>query len=518
MRYRRWLMASLLCLSGPTGALELSPQEMAGKQLFLHGSGSGDSIIQARVGAAGSLLPASVMPCASCHGADGRGRPEGGVRPPSILWRRLTLSYGGRLSHGRTRPAYDEQTFARAVVEGRDSAGKLLNPSMPRFVMSQRDMNNLTAYLKRLEEDDDFGLEGDKLRIGSLLPLTGSWAEMGTTVEAVLEEVLARINDNGGIHGRRLELIILDSGETKASAEAALDELQQQGPFFSLLAPLETTLEEGLTEWAEAMGIPLIGPLGPQVEYRQSAMVFHPLAGLRDQLLTLGEFAGDMLPASERTALIAYSDQAHQRELAESLAEKLRRSGWLRVQLLDSRQQKETIAVTAATNPALFFIGASEDFVDLAERWHASGLRPYLFAASGQVAGEVFNIPNSFSERVFLAYPFLPSDWSPAGASELAQIREKRQLSGRTTTLQVQAYCAAVLLVEGLKRAGRDASRKKLVVAIEALYGFNTGLSPALNFGPGKRVGAVGAHVVTVDLEYRRFRPLGPYLRIEDSL
>ncbi|MGO5000034.1 ABC transporter substrate-binding protein [Oceanisphaera sp. W20_SRM_FM3] len=515
-------MVSLLCLSGQIGALELNPQETAGKQLFLHGTGAGDSIIQARVGAASTLLPASVMPCASCHGADGRGRPEGGVRPPSILWRRLTLSYGARLSHGRTRPPYDEQTFARAVSEGRDSAGKQLDPSMPRFVMSQRDMNNLTAYLKRLEEDDDLGLEDEQLRIGSLLPLTGSFAEMGTTVAAVLEEVLARINDNGGIHGRRLELITMDLGATQVSAKAALDELQQQGPFFALLAPLALTLDEELAEWAAAMGIPLIGPLGPQVAYQQNAMVFHPLAGLRDQLLTLGEFAGYMLPANGRSAFIAYSDVPYQRELAESLADKLHRSGWPEVQLLDGRQQQEIVGITAlptaTTNQALFFIGTSADFVNLAALWHESGLAPYLFAASTQVAGDVFNLPASFSEQVFLAYPFLPSDWSPAGAAELAAIRQKRQLSGRTTTLQVQAYCAAVLLGEGLKRAGRDASRKKLVAALEALHGFNTGLSPALNFGPGKRVGAAGAHVVTVDLEQRRFRPVGPYLRIEDSL
>ncbi|WP_417615441.1 ABC transporter substrate-binding protein [Oceanisphaera sp.] len=518
MRYRLWLAGALLCLNGPVTGLELNPQEAAGKRLYLHGEGAGGSLVQARVGAAGTVLPASVLPCASCHGADGRGRPEGGVRPPAILWRRLTLAYGGRLSHGRTRPPYDEHTFARAVTEGRDPAGERLDPAMPRFVMSLRDMNNLTAYLKRLEEDGDPGLKENSLRIGSLLPKAGARAEMGATVAGVLEEVFSRINDNGGIHGRRLELVVVDPGDTRASAEAALDELQESEPVFALLAPLVPGLDGALAEWAEAMGIPLIGPLDPYADGNHRSMVFRALAGLREQLQALGDFAGDMLPPDGRSAVIAYSEPAHQRELAEFLAEQLRHSGWPRVQLLDNRQQSGTDEPITTPNQALFFIGASQDFVDLAEQWHASGRRPYLFAVSAQVAGEVLNLPRSFSERVFLAYPFLPSDWTSAGAAELAAIRQSRQLGGRYTALQVQAYSAAVLLGEGLKRSGRDASRKKLVTALEALYGFNTGLSPALNFGPGKRVGAAGAHVVTVDLETRRFRPLGPYLRIEDSL
>ena len=517
MRYQPWLAVTLLCLSGPIAALELSPQEAAGKRLFLHGEGAGSSQVQARVGAAGTALPASVLPCASCHGADGRGRPEGGVRPPAILWRRLTLSYGGRLSHGRSRPAYDEQTFARAVIEGRDPAGERLDPAMPRFVMSLRDMDNLIAYLKRLEEDGDPGLQEHTLRIGSLLPVEGAMAEMGATVASVLEEVFARINDNGGIHGRQLELVIVDPGESRVSAEAALEELQRQGPVFALLAPLAPMLNGALSEWAEAMGVPLIGPLDPYADGSRN-MVFRPLAGLREQLQALGEFADYMLPLDGRSAVIAYSELAHQQALAESLAEQLRGAGWPQVQLLERRQQGLVAESITTPNQALFFIGASGDFVNLAEQWHASGRRPYLFAVSAQVAGEVLNLPPSFSERVFIAYPFLPSDWTSAGAAELAAIRKSRQLSGRYTSLQVQTYCAAVLLGEGLKRIGRDASRSKLVTALEGLYGFDTGLSPALNFGPGKRVGAAGAHVVTVNLETRRFRPLGPYLRIEDSL
>ena len=66
---------------------------------------------------------------------------------------------------------------------------------------------------------------------------------------------------------------------------------------------------------------------------------------------------------------------------------------------------------------------------------------------------------------------------------------------------------AAQALAEGLKRAGRDLSRERLIGALEGFYEFNTGLGPPLTFGPNRRVGADGAHVVAVDVERRQYVP-----------
>jgi hypothetical protein len=65
------------------------------------------------------------------------------------------------------------------------------------------------------------------------------------------------------------------------------------------------------------------------------------------------------------------------------------------------------------------------------------------------------------------------------------------------------------LLVEGLRRAGRELSRVALVDALEALYGYETGVTPPLSYGPNRRIGARGAHVVAVDLIKKSYEPVG---------
>ena len=159
----------------------------------------------------------------------------------------------------------------------------------------------------------------------------------------------------------------------------------------------------------------------------------------------------------------------------------------------------------------MFYLGSSSGFSRLAEHLQTAGQVPYLFAASNQVAGDVFRVPSGFSRRLFLAYPFVPSDWTLAGRLALTQLREKQGLGGQHSVLQVGAYSSMQLLSEGMKQAGRDASRDKLIGALEGLHDFDTGLTPLISFGPGRRLGLSGAHVVTVDLPDQRFFLVAPY-------
>lgn len=90
-------------------------------------------------------------------------------------------------------------------------------------------------------------------------------------------------------------------------------------------------------------------------------------------------------------------------------------------------------------------------------------------------------------------------------------LREHQGLGGEHAVLQVGAFSSMLLFSEGMKQAGRDASREKLISALEGLHDFATGLTPLISFGPGRRLGLSGAHIVTVDLPDQRFYLVAPY-------
>ncbi|KAA0983937.1 ABC transporter substrate-binding protein [Pseudomonas sp. ANT_J28] len=508
---RTSLALGLLLLGGlhfAADALPLSPNESAGKRLYREGVSASGEPIMARVGAADILLPATSLPCANCHGADGLGRPEGGVRPPDLSWSRLTSTYGQQQINGRNYPVYTEGTLARAIQEGRDPGNNRLDPAMPRFVLSMNDQRNLTAYLKRVAEDRDPGLTPDSLHLGTLLPSQGPLSEEGATVAAVLRGSVARINEAGGIHGRQMRLTIVDSGPDRASAEQALDQLIEQEQVFARIAPLAPALDSDLAARLERAGIPLIGPLSLLGTAQASRQIFEPLPGLREQLIALADYATVNLRVIQGPTLITYPDEPSQRLAAQSLGQYLQDHDWQKVSLkaYDSAQDELPLG-----SRSVFYLGSGGGFSRLAERLQAAGQVPYLFAASNQVAGDLLQVPSDFSRRVFLAYPFVPSDWTLAGRLALTQLRERQGLGGQHAMLQVGAFSSMLLFSEGMKQTGRDASREKLISALEGLHDFDTGLTPLISFGPGRRLGLRGAHIVTVDLPGQRFYLVAPY-------
>ncbi|MCU0122225.1 ABC transporter substrate-binding protein [Pseudomonas sp. B2M1-30] len=509
MKTCRLLALCLLAgVSLGAAAVPLTDSESAGKRLYREGLSASGEAIMARVGAADVLLPATSLPCANCHGADGLGRPEGGVRPPALSWTRLTSTYGQQQVNGRSYPAYTDSTLAQVIQHGRDPGNNRLDPSMPRFLLSMKDQRNLTAYLKRLADDRDPGLEAETLHLGTLLPSLGPLAEEGATVAAVLNGSVARINQAGGIHGRQLRLTVVDPGPDRASAEQALQRLIEQEQVFALIAPLAPALDSELAPRLESAGVPLIGPLSLLGPVQTSPQIFEPLPGLREQLIALADYASASLRVLQGPTLIAYPNDPGQALAAQNLGEYLQAHGWQKVHLQAYDPAADALPLGSRS---VFYLGSGDGFSRLAAGLQSAGQVPYLFAASSQVAGDLLQVPDGFSRRVFLAYPFVPSDWTQAGRMALGVLREHQGLGAQHAVLQVGAYASMLLFSEGMKQAGRDASREKLVAALEGLHDFDTGLTPRLNFGPGRRLGLSGAHVVTVDLPDQRFYLVAPY-------
>ena len=82
-------------------------------------------------------------------------------------------------------------------------------------------------------------------------------------------------------------------------------------------------------------------------------------------------------------------------------------------------------------------------------------------------------------------------------------------------TAQLSALAAAEILIEGLKRSGRDVTRERLVEQLETLRSFETGYAPPVTYTAGRRLGARGAYIVRIDLKERRLITAGGWVEVE---
>jgi ABC-type branched-subunit amino acid transport system substrate-binding protein len=164
-----------------------------------------------------------------------------------------------------------------------------------------------------------------------------------------------------------------------------------------------------------------------------------------------------------------------------------------------------------AESDAVLFLGGQDELEAVLNALAYVKHYPGIFALSAFVPRTLFEAPEAFNERIYLAYPTLSSDVSEAGRNEYQQLAEKHALPPGHLQGQVAALAAAKLLEEGLRGAGRTLNRERLVEAIEALYRYDTGLTPPLTYGPNRRIGAMGAHLMKVDLVNKTSKPVGEW-------
>lgn len=513
------LLAAGLALATAVAGAELGERERAGRQIYLKGSSPSGARITAVIGMSGLELSGDAIACGNCHGEDGRGRAEGGIVPTSIEWSELVKPYGhdhdGRRQHG----PFDEQGLRRALMQGLDPAGNRLDGAMPRYSMSAHDFGSLLAYLKKLESDLDPGLAEQAMRIGTLLPVDGRMGGLGQAVRDLLAAYFETLNARGGIHGRRLELVVEPLPDDLAQAPARARALLAERNVFAVLAPVSAGVEKGLAEAARATQVPVIGPLTlfPEGGQASNPYVFHLLPGVPEMARLLARHAARELRLAERPIALWHADHAQGRALAQEMEAGLRESGWRSVIALPLPAHGASHDALAATLKgravgSVLVLATGAEVGALAAALARIDWAPQLLVPGPLASRELLALPPLFRDHVTLAYPTAPGNQQESALRDLAQLLQGRADARAHQPSLVSAYGAALLLVEGLKRTGRDLSRRKLLATLETVQSFDTGLMPRLSYNPDRRIGAPGGYLVAVDLEGKGLRPIGGYL------
>jgi cytochrome c oxidase subunit 2 len=123
-----------------------------GERIYLTGTSRTGPGITARMEGM-QAAPPRMLSCAACHGEDGRGRQVrmmmmGTFATPNIRWSHLTEA---EHEEAEEHPPYDEETLRQAITCGVDPAGHPLDWQMPRWQMTESQLDDLVAYLKTLD-------------------------------------------------------------------------------------------------------------------------------------------------------------------------------------------------------------------------------------------------------------------------------------------------------------------------------------------------------------------------------
>lgn len=381
-------------------------------------------------------LPPALTACARCHGPEGRGSREGGVVVPPLAWSALTAPRGGL-------PAFDAAAVGRAITDGIGRDGHALGPVMPRYVMQPAEAEALVDYLRRLgtEADTPPGVSRTTIRVGTLLPLSGTSGGLGQAVLAGLDEVLSQANLSG-VHGRQIELHAVDT--VPAGPLAAARTLLDTEPY-AVIGGMWSSDDTTVGRLLSARHVSKVGSLVP-----------------RSSAADLDDWDVDLLPPLA----------AQQGALAADLKDRgdMPRYG-LRLGGFPPADAVAGVRWFDAVTPLVAALG----------RERAPGVVALGLGAAPAVMPA---LPPGWTADLVLPFPALLLDHisdSPGGPELWTDL-------GRA---------AGRLAVELLARAGRQLSERAIVAAVPGLGGFEPLPTAPVRFTPGRRY-AWDAAVVSV--------------------
>jgi branched-chain amino acid transport system substrate-binding protein len=347
------------------------------------------------------------------------------------------------------------------------------------------------------------GIPSDsEILIGRTTPVSSPFAEMARQRRTGADACVAMMNGAGGVHGRRVRIIDRDDGYQSDKASVAVSELVEREGVFAMLGAFGTPTLPVIMAKIEEAGVPLIGagtltnearsPFKRHVFPVRAAPTTETAYSIRHQR-TLGV---------ERFAIVS-SKEAYGPAGAHAFAESLQSAGLKPVDSIafsigdDARVIAEQLRNSGAQ--ALLASVLPKPFSAILAQYRKLG-------GAGQVVGfsairieDLVESLGPMAVGVGLSQPVpVPTRTTVPLVKSYQSALATHEPKATPSYHGLEGYLEALVLFEGLRRAGRKLARDRLVAGLEAMTGHDFG-GVLVKYGPNDRTGSTYVDIVMLN-------------------
>jgi len=334
------------------------------------------------------------------------------------------------------------------------------------------------------------GHAADRIVVGQSAPLTGSNAEIGKDIRDGARAWFARVNDAGGIGGKKIEFISVDDRNDRKTAGANAVKLVNDSGAVALFGFASATLSLDAMPVVKEKKVPFFAPFtGADAIHKQNGYVFVMRASYADELEKILEHWKSL--GLDRVTVINYDDEIGNQNYA-TVERIMQRAGKKAVGVKLKRNadvEKSQVDAIIASDPqvivATTLYGATAQVVKALK---AAG-KPYTitslsFVGPSQLAKAAG--PDAAGVSVAGVVP-PPAKSTVPVIKECGEAIRKAGIAELNYT-NLEACIAAKVLTEAMRRAGKDVTRESLYKALNALGTIDVG-GYVVTFGPDQRHG-----------------------------
>ena len=320
------------------------------------------------------------------------------------------------------------------------------------------------------------GISDTKITIGMSGPFSGTNGAYGIDMRTVIQTYFDQVNKTGGVNGRKLELVALDDGyetdRTVANTKALIDEKNA----FALLAFYGSSpTTEAMNKVFGPARVPLLGTISgagtlrePISQNPNGRYMFNVRASYADeteaivnQLVSLGLKNIAVFYQNDgfgKSGLEGVTAALKKHNLAPTVAATVERNSVDVAAAVDAiaKAKPQAIVMVTLYKPTAAFVKAMKK----------SNQSPMFMTLSPvgteQLVAELGSDARGIGISQVMPYPF--NDIVP-------MVRDYQKLVGAKAGYSyygIEAYAMARVMVDALKRMGKDPSREKLMAALES--------------------------------------------------
>ncbi|MEF2232414.1 MAG: ABC transporter substrate-binding protein [Pseudodesulfovibrio sp.] len=342
------------------------------------------------------------------------------------------------------------------------------------------------------------GVSDTEIRLGSSLPLTGHAGYLGTQTLRGAKAYIRHVNETGGVHGRKISLSVLDDSYDPPRCLANTQRFIIDNDVLALFCYVGTPTTIKVLTLVEDARIPLVGMFTGANALRQPFN--HYVINIRASYYQETKAAVSHLvrDLGLRKIAVFYQYDAYgfdgligtELALKEFNLEPVGRGSYIRA----TRNVAEGLEkIRRSGAQAVVMIGtydACARFINLARERHYD---PVFYTVSFVGAEELARRLTDSRDAMVLMSQVMPppvADGDEASAaSQYVRLLAEYFPEDTPSFVGLEGFLNARIMVEGLKRAGRDLTREKLVDAIESIRDFQLGPGLTITYGPHDRQG-----------------------------
>ncbi len=316
----------------------------------------------------------------------------------------------------------------------------------------------------------------EAIKLGAVLSLTGTYAGLGESEKNAIDLEVKRINDAGGIGGKKIEVIIEDDETDEAKAVAAATKLIDQDGVAAIIGATGTGQTMAMRSELQRAGIPQISMAGGTAVTAQ----FDPLVFQTPWSNTIVvPYVLDAIKADGHSKIALISDSGGYGKdgrdviLAEAKKKGLEIVSDQTFNAGDSDMTAQLTKIKGSDADALLMWAAGKEASTVVKNAKDLGLEMPLYGGSGQARKEFAEGAGEAAEGFVFGTgkSLIPSNWGEgtpqyAAVSDFAK-RYEDAYGEAPDIFAGHAFDAVSIAADALDRTGGDADPAKLRDAIE---------------------------------------------------